>query len=190
MIDAPVTGGAERAVSGELTMLIGGSSMICKRLEPVFSAITTRQHHMGGPGAGYAAKLCQLHLNYLVAMGMGEALMLAARYGLDLEQLSVALKNSCAQSYVVDQHVPQLLNGDYDSSFTLGLALKDLRLIEGLADHVDVELELGQTVADRYEEACAKFGAEAPHLSVVRIMEERYRLYLRGDVALPHGRTI
>ena len=174
MIDAPVTGGAEGAQSGGLTLLIGGPADTVQKLDPIFAAFSARRYVMGPAGSGYAAKLCQLHLNYLLVMGIGEALTLAARHSLDLRTLHNALQHSCAQSYVFDRHALQLIEGDYDPSFSLGLARKDLRLICNLGDHAGVELDLVKVVHERYKEACDAYGEAAPHLSVVRILEERY----------------
>ncbi|WP_198158371.1 NAD(P)-dependent oxidoreductase [Enterovibrio coralii] len=76
MVDAPVTGGSEGAEAGTLTMLLGGKKCILDRYEDVLSAFTAKRVVMGPSGSGYVGKLCQLHLNYLVAQGIGEALML------------------------------------------------------------------------------------------------------------------
>ncbi len=180
LVDAPVTGGGEGARNGTLSILMGGREEICAAVLPLLGAFGKNIYYLGPPGAGYAAKLCQLHLNYLVVMGIGEALMLGARADLDLDTLYEMLRNSCAQSYVVDQYIPHLLAGDYDPSFSLGLAEKDLRLIESLAETMQVPLELGSVVARAYVDARERYGGSVPHLSVLRRIEERHRLYLRS----------
>lgn len=179
MVDAPVTGGVERASTGNLTVLVGGDDDIVSRLDFLFRDFASNVHHLGNFGAGYASKLCQLHLNYLVANGIGEALIMAARFPIDVQELYSALKQSCAQSYVLDQHVPQLLVGDYDESFNLGLAVKDLGLICDLGENTGVELLLGSMVYNRYKEARDKYGDTAPHLSVIRLLEEGHNQLIR-----------
>ncbi|WP_165789380.1 NAD(P)-dependent oxidoreductase [Billgrantia endophytica] len=179
MVDAPVTGGAERASSGDLTVLVGGDDDIVTRLNFLFRGFAKRVHHLGPFGAGYAAKLCQLHLNYLVATGVGEAFLMAARFTVDVKELYLALQKSCAQSYVLDHHVPQLLAGDYDESFNLGLAVKDLGLICDLGESTGVELSLGRLVYNRYKEARDKYGDTAPHLSIIRLLEDSHHQLIR-----------
>ena len=127
---------------------------------------------MGPSGAGYITKLAQLHLNYLVAQGIGEALMLGAKGGLDLAQLHDVFMNSCAQSYVVDAYIPRVLDGSYDPSFALGLARKDMRLVNDLGAHLGVDLELGQQVLSAYDDATDRYGFDAPHLSILKRIEE------------------
>ena len=78
LVDVPVTGGSEGAAAGQLTMLLGIDAAVLERFEDLLSAFTAKAIRMGPRGAGYVSKLIQLHLNYLVAQGIGEALMLGA----------------------------------------------------------------------------------------------------------------
>ena len=180
LVDAPVTGGTEGAAAGTLTMLLGLDKPLSKEQTDVLKAITKKQVVMGPPGAGYIAKLSQLHLNYLVAQGIGEALMLGAKGGLDLSVLSDVLSHSCAQSYVVDNYIPKVLDGSYDDSFALGLARKDMRLIKQLGEHLNVEMPLADNVVSSYEDAASIYGPDAPHLSIVRLIEDRTGKNLRS----------
>ena len=180
LIDAPVTGGTEGAAAGTLTMLLGLNKPLSKEQSDLLKAITKKCVVMGPSGAGYIAKLSQLHLNYLVAQGIGEALMMGAKGGLDLTILSDVLSHSCAQSYVVDNYVPKVLDGSYDDSFALGLAQKDMRLVKQLGDHLDIDMPLADNVVSSYEEAVLNYGPDAPHLSIVRLIEDRNCKNLRS----------
>ncbi|HCH24082.1 MAG TPA: dehydrogenase [Oceanospirillaceae bacterium] len=179
LIDGPVTGGAEGAAAGTLTMLMGVSEADHAKWAELLDSFTNKARRMGTSGAGYVTKLAQLHLNYLVAQGIGEALMLGAKANLELHSLHEVLQTSCAQSYVVDAYIPKLLDGSYDQSFALGLAAKDMRLINQLADHLHVQMPLGSKVYETYQQATAKYGFDAPHLSVVRLIEEDNDTLLR-----------
>ncbi len=179
LIDAPVTGGSEGAAEGRLTMLLGAEPDVLKPYQDLLASFTKKAVRMGPSGAGYVTKLSQLHLNYLVAQGIGEALMLGAKAGLDLHTLSDVLSNSCAQSYVVDNYIPKVLDGSYDESFALGLATKDMRLITELGSHLDVQLALADKVYATYQEAIKAYGPQVPHLNIVRLLEERTGQVLR-----------
>nr|WP_067290218.1 NAD(P)-dependent oxidoreductase [Marinobacterium profundum] len=183
LIDGPVTGGAEGAAAGTLTMLLGAEETQLEALRPVLESFTKRAVRMGPAGAGYATKLIQLHLNYLVAQGIGEALMLGTKANLDLDTLHGVLQNSCAQSYVVDRYIPMVLDGSYDPSFALGLATKDMRLITGLGEYLDVDLTLARKVYETYQVATAEFGEDAPHLSVVKLIENSGKTLLRSTAS-------
>lgn len=172
LIDAPVTGGSEGAAAGTLTMLLGLEKPLTENQSAFLHVITKKVVVMGPPGAGYIAKLSQLHLNYLVAQGIGEALMMGAKGGLDLEVLSDVLSHSCAQSYVVDNYIPKVLDGSYDESFTLGLARKDMSLVKQLGDHLNICMPLADKVVESYEKAVSEYGFKVPHLSIVKLIED------------------
>ena len=105
--------------------------------------------------------------------------MLGKKAGIDLNNLWEVLKTSCAQSYVVDAYIPKVLDGSYDASFALGLATKDMRLITELGTHLEIDLGLANKVYDIYVEAHEKYGFDAPHLSVLKLIEDKSDLKLR-----------
>ena len=179
LIDGPVTGGAEGAAAGTLTMLLGIEQSKLNELADLLSSFTNIAIRMGASGAGYVTKLTQLHLNYLVAQGIGEAMMMAAKANIDLTTLHQVLQHSCAQSYVADSYIPKVLDGSYDPSFSLGLAEKDMRLIIQQGQHLGVNLHLGKKVYQTYQQASAKYGADVPHLSVIKLIEEETGQELR-----------
>ncbi len=181
LIDAPVSGGAERAAAGTLTTFLGIEKDVLKKFESLLKVFASNIIRMGPSGSGYVTKLVQLHLNYLAAQGIGETLMMGAKANLDLETLRSVLMNSCSQSYVVENYIPKVLDGSYDNSFSLGLAEKDMRLIVELGQHLGISMPLGEKVLNTYKEATNLYGDEAPHLSVVRLIEERYNLKLRSN---------
>jgi len=181
LIDAPVSGGAERAAAGTLTTFLGIEKDVLKKFESLLKVFASNIIRMGPSGSGYVTKLVQLHLNYLAAQGIGETLMMGAKANLDLETLRSVLMNSCSQSYVVENYIPKVLDGSYDNSFSLGLAEKDMRLIVELGQHLGISMPLGEKVLNNYKEATNLYGDEAPHLSVVRLIEERYNLKLRSN---------
>ncbi len=180
LIDAPVTGGAEGAAAGTLTMLLGAEENPTQKFESILASFTSKALYMGPPCAGYVTKLGQLHLNYLVAQGIGEVLTLGAKANLDLNTLYKVLQHSCAQSYVVDHYIPKVLDGSYDPSFALGLATKDMRLISELGKHLKIDLTLADQVYETYKVAAEKYGAEVPHLSVIKLIEEASDTVLRS----------
>ena len=107
--------------------------------------------------------------------------MLGAKAELNLDTLHTVLQSSCAQSYVVDRYIPKILDGSYDPSFTLGLATKDMRLVTGLGEHLGVPLTLADQVYSTYQSATEEYGADEPHLKIVKRLEDHAGLPLRGQ---------
>ena len=171
-LDAPVSGGDEGARAASLSIYIGGDEAMFKQHSEVFAAIGKTISHLGQSGAGYAAKISQVVLCYLHAIALSEALMLGVKAGVNAAQMLAIIQNSTGRSYVADRYGPPILNGDYDPSFALGLALKDMRLAMELADTLGITLPMSQLVTDTYQAACDKYGKDANHLIAVKLLED------------------
>lgn len=148
LVDAPVSGGPRGAAAGELTMFIGGSPADLARAEAVLSALGSKRFHIGDTGAGYIAKLVN---NLLVASHLltaSEAFRIAEAAGVKTEQLLEAVNAGSGRSGVTLYNYPsRILNGAFDSGFTMQLMRKDVRLAQGLMRSVDLDLPVSGQVA-------------------------------------------
>ncbi len=182
VLDAPVSGGAEGAEAGTLTVMVGGERGVYERCLPVLRAIGVNIDLLGPHGAGYVAKIAQVMLCYLNSVCLTEALILGVKGGVEPAKMLDIIRNSTGRSYVADRYGPELLNGGYDDTFDLGLAAKDLRLALALADTVGADLRFTAEVSDLYALAEAEFGFDAPHLMAMRAIERNNDLVLhRSD---------
>ncbi|MEM7142551.1 MAG: NAD(P)-dependent oxidoreductase [Actinomycetota bacterium] len=183
LLDGPVTGGAEGAEAGTLSVLVGGDAAVHARALPVLETIGDRHDLLGPYGAGYVAKIASVSLCYLQSVCLTEALLLGTKGGVDPAMMLDIIQHSTGRSYVADRYGPEILNGGYDDSFDLGLALKDLRLATDLGDAVDATTPFMRHVLDLYRGAEATFGATAPHLIAMQSLERANDLLLHetGD---------
>jgi len=178
LLDAPVTGGAEGAEAGTLTVLVGGDATTYERCRPVLTCIGERIDLLGPHGAGYVAKIAQVSLCYLHSVCLTEALLLGVKGGVEPNKMLDIVRSSTGRSYVADLYGPEILNGGYDDTFALELAAKDLRLAMDLAADVGAELPFMGDVSAFYDRAVEDFGPEAPHLIAVQNIERRNDLIL------------
>ena len=134
-LDAPVSGGPAGAAAGTLTMMLGGEAAALERARPALSLLASRIIHVGGAGAGQAAKLVN---NLLVATHLaaaGEAMRLGAAAGVGPEALLAVVNAASGRSAATEVNWPRwVLNGAFDSGFTAGLMRKDVRLAMALAE--------------------------------------------------------
>ena len=179
-LDAPVSGGDEGARAGSLSIYVGGDKAVFERHRFVFDVIGGDIKHLGQSGAGYAAKISQVILCYLHSIALSEAMMLGVKAGVNAAEMLNIIQNSTGRSYVADRYGPPILNGDYDPSFALGLALKDMRLAMELADTLDITLPMSALVTETYAKACEKYGADANHLIAVKLLEDASGTLLRA----------
>lgn len=179
-LDTPVSGGDEGARAGSLTILVGGEQAVFDECLPVLNSIGENITLLGPNGAGYAAKISQVILCYLHSVALSEALMLGVKAGVDATAMLEIIQNSTGRSYVADRYGPPILNGDYDPSFALGLAHKDMRLAKELADTLGIELPMCNLVEDIYQRACDTYGGGQNHLMAVKLLEDASQTPLRG----------
>lgn len=149
MIDAPVSGGPKGAVTGQLTMVIGGAEVDLVRAMPILEAMSAKRVHIGDVGAGNVAKIannlmCAAHL--LVA---GEVARLANKAGVSTDKLLEGINAGSGRSGVTQVNYPAwIMNGAFDSGFTMKLMRKDVNLGAELMEQHGLTLPLMQAVAD------------------------------------------
>jgi len=179
-LDCPVSGGDEGARAGNLFVMAGGESQVFERCLPILKIIGDRIDHLGSTGAGYAAKIAQVVLCYLHSLALSEALMLGIKGGVAPPKMLSIIQNSTGRSYVADRYGPSILDGDYDPSFTVGLAHKDMKLARDMADELGISLPMCDLTTETYLNAIDAYGYDANHLKAVRLLEEKNETYLRG----------
>jgi 3-hydroxyisobutyrate dehydrogenase len=100
LLDAPVSGGAERALAGELTVMVGGEPEVVERARPVLDAVGSDVRHVGPSGAGSAVKLANQLMMLAALAGAYEALDFAGAYGVDERAVLDAVTTSTGDSWV------------------------------------------------------------------------------------------
>lgn len=100
LLDAPVSGGADRALRGDLTVMVGGEADTLERARPLLDAVGSQVLHVGPAGAGAATKLANQLMAFAALAGVHEALDLAAAYGVDERTLLHAVRTSTGDSWV------------------------------------------------------------------------------------------
>lgn len=180
-LDAPVSGMAKGASTGTLQIFVGGDADVLARVRPLFDVMGDPQRvlHVGGIGAGYTVKLMinQLWFSHLVATA--EVLTIGMKAGVDLSTLHTSLLASPAASSFLANDLPSVFDGDYDESFAMKLACKDLGLSIDLSRDVGVPAPISAHVEQIYRTALARYGPDAGEMTPVRLAEDTAGLQLR-----------
>lgn len=116
-LDAPVSGGAARARSGELTVMVGATAADLERARPVLEAQASEVVPVGEPGAGSAVKLANQLMLFAALAGAYEALDLARAYGVPEERVLTAVGTGTGSSWVSENWgFYDRLSADYDAA--------------------------------------------------------------------------
>jgi len=166
LLDAPLSGGPERAAEGSLALMVGGDDDVVARARPVLDVLG-HAVHVGPIGHGEIAKLANNLMGAVILAGIAEGLALADRAGADVRTVAEAIEGASGGSWLLRSWIPDtVLAGDYRARFSVDLMLKDLSLIRRLAGEVGVAVPTLETAAARFEQAAAE-GAGQQDIAVV-----------------------
>ncbi len=113
-LDAPISGGAQRAAEGALTILASGSPAAFAKARAALDAMAAKLYELGDePGQGAAFKMINQLLAGVHIAGACEAITFAARQGLDLRKVYEVITASAGNSWMFENRVPHVLDGDY-----------------------------------------------------------------------------
>lgn len=127
-LDAPVTGGDKGAREGTLTVMVGGDASAQAAVAPCWSVTAGKVVACGGPGMGQRTKLTNQIAIASGMIGMCEAIVFAARAGLDLETTLAAISSGAAGSWALTNLGPRILQRDFGPGFMIAHIVKDMRL--------------------------------------------------------------
>jgi len=182
VLDAPVSGMASGAGAGTLQIFVGGPAAAYRRVRPLLEAMgdTGRILHVGPHGAGYTVKLMINLLWFAHLAATAEVLTVGTAAGVDLATLRQCLLASPAASNFLEHDVLSVLHrGDYDDSFALALACKDLGLAVDLARDTGVPVEVSAVVEQIYRRARAQYGDAGGEMLPIRLLEDLTGTQLR-----------
>ena len=133
LVDAPVSGGADGAKAGTLSIMLGGVEEHCHRAAQMLAPCGTAVR-LGELGAGQAAKACNQLVVSATIFALGEASVLAERSGLDLAAMWELLGGGYASSRLLDSRRDRLVSGDDSPSGVIKYLRKDLDCARELAE--------------------------------------------------------
>jgi len=127
-IDAPVSGGPSRALTGQLTMMVGGDDAAVESVKSLLADIAAEVEHVGPAGSGSIAKLLNNYVALWGMVGVSQAFLAASKMDVDPDRLYQVMAKSSGRSYSLDRNYPKIRDGQFKPNFSLALAHKDLTL--------------------------------------------------------------
>jgi 3-hydroxyisobutyrate dehydrogenase len=174
LIDAPVSGGVRRAISGTLTVMAGGEASDIARARPALEAMAEKVFTVGALGAGHAMKALN---NYVSAAGFAaacEALLIGRAFGLDEATIVDVLNASTGRNNSTEVKVkPCVLSGTFDAGFAMALMAKDIRTAADLAAGLGRDMPGLALAAGLWQRASAALGKGADHTEIYRFLAAR-----------------
>lgn len=132
-VDSPLSGGAPKALIGELTLMAGGATEDVTRARRVLRYVAANYTHMGPAGAGQTTKLINQVLCGLGFLAVAEATQLALDAGVDALKIPRALAGGRADSTLLQEYLPRFATRDYRRTGRIDNMVKDLNAVNDLA---------------------------------------------------------
>ena len=163
VVDAPVSGGVPRAVTGELSIMVGGAPGDVARAQPVLLVLgePARQFTTGGLGSGHAMKALNNVVAAATSCATAEALVIGKRFGLDPKTMVDIINVSTGRSFVSGVFSSEVLTGRYGTGFKLGLLAKDVRIAASVAAATGTDAPVVALTDERWAKALSQLGPEA-----------------------------
>jgi 2-hydroxy-3-oxopropionate reductase len=184
MIDAPVSGGEAGAISATLSIMIGGKANAVERAMPIFQVLGKNIVHIGDPGAGQVTKAAnQMVVGTTIAI-VSEALVLAAKAGVDPAKVRQALLGGFAQSKILEAHGQKMLERNFKPGFRIRLHEKDMKIALATGSEYGVPLMVTSQVAQMMTAMKAMGNGDLDHSGLVRFVEELAKTELsKGQIS-------
>ena len=173
-LDAPISGGTERATDGSLTIMIGGPTEAYAKAQPAFDVMGAVVRHVGPTGSGTAAKLVNQLLVGVHMVAAAEAMLLGAKSGADPALVFELVNSGWGQSFLLGRNAPAMLDRDFEGTRTqLRVFLKDLGLIQEMARDLDTPIAAGDLAYRLLAEAVEQGLGDLDSAAIVLPMEQQ-----------------
>ncbi|WP_425355225.1 L-threonate dehydrogenase [Ramlibacter agri] len=169
-LDAPISGGAARAASGEITVMAAGAAAAFDRAGPILDAMAAKVYRLGDQaGAGSKVKVINQLLAGVHIAAAAEAMALGLREGVDAAALYEVITHSAGNSWMFENRMPHVLAADYTPLSAVDIFVKDLGLVLDLARASKFPLPLSSTAHQMFMQASSAGHGKEDDSAVIKI---------------------
>ena len=171
-IDAPVSGGVARAITGELTIMVGGNDVTVSKVDKILNVMGSVKR--AGPlGAGHTMKSLN---NYVSAAGLiasFEALNTAKKYGIEARDFIEIINGATGKNNTTEVKLEKFIVSEkYNAGFTLDLMIKDVSIADQLIKKMSLDNPLSKQVLEYLEKSHKILGKNSDHTEVFKVLKD------------------
>ena len=169
-LDAPISGGAAKAASGQMTMMTAGSAAAYAKAGGALDAMAAKVYRLGDrAGNGSKVKIVNQLLAGVHIAAAAEAMALGLREGLDADALYEVITHSAGNSWMFENRMAHVLAGDYTPLSAVDIFVKDLGLVLDTARASKFPLPLSATAHQMFMQASSAGFAKEDDSAVIKI---------------------
>lgn len=171
MLDAPVSGGEVGAISGGLTIMVGGDAEAFGKVQPVLACMGKSVTLIGGSGAGQVTKACNQILTGVGVMAVAEALNFARKSGVDAGRVREALLGGFAYSRILENHGQRMLDRNFKPGFKAWMHQKDMNIVLQEAHRLGLMLPTSAASAQLFNAMVGSGLGEEDSVAALKLLE-------------------
>ena len=169
-IDAPISGGAAKAASAQMTMMTAGRPAAYAKAEFALNAMAAKVYKLGDcAGSGSKVKIINQLLAGVHIAAAAEAMALGLREGVDPAALYEVITHSAGNSWMFENRMAHVLAADYTPLSAVDIFVKDLGLVLDMARASKFPLPLSSTAHQMFMQASTAGFAKEDDRAVIKI---------------------
>ena len=180
-VDAPVSGGEPGAIAGSLAIMCGGDKKDFDAMMPYFEILGNSALLIGGPGSGSVTKLANQVIVNLNIAAVSEALVLAAKAGVDPMKVYKAIRGGLAGSAVLDAKAPMMCERNFAPGGKISINHKDIKNVLSTAHSIDVPMPLTAQLFEIQQALKVGGHMDDDHAGYVQYFEQLAGVEVRSD---------
>jgi L-threonate 2-dehydrogenase len=172
LLDAPISGGRARAEAGTLVVMAAGPAEAFAAAESELEAVAERVYRLGEtPGAASTVKMVNQLLAGVHIVAAAEAIAFGTRAGADPRMLFEIISQSAGNSWMFQNRVPHMLEGDYTPWSAVEIFVKDLGIVLDAGRQLRFPLPLAATTHQQFLAAAAAGHGREDDAAVIKVYE-------------------
>ena len=178
MLDAPVSGGQEKAQSGTLAIMVGGKEEVFKKSKSILE-VMGKPTLVGDIGAGQTTKLVNQVIVAINIAAVAEGLLLGKKAGVDPQRIFEAIRGGLAGSQCLTDKAPRMFQGNYEPGFRIKLHVKDLTNALETSRELHNAMPLSAQVMEMMQTLMADGHSEIDHGGLALFYEKMNEISLK-----------
>ena len=169
-VDAPISGGALKAASGEMTMMTSANLAAYQKANDVLEAMSGTVYRLGDrAGMGSKVKVINQLLAGVHIAAAAEAMALGLREGVDANALYEVINHSAGNSWMFENRMAHVLAANYEPLSAVDIFVKDLGIVLDMARASKFPLPLSSTAHQMFMQASTAGFAKEDDSAVIKI---------------------
>jgi len=171
-LDIPVMGGPNVAITGDLVMMVSGNKESFGNCKEVFDTIANKVFFLGESGVANSIKFAMNLQITMLALALSEGIMLVKNSNVDPKIFLEILNSTYFKTGMSEKKAYKMIEGKYDTTFTLSNLKKDITTMTNAAKSLGVELPMISKAEEVYENAIKEGFGDIDYTGIIEYLKK------------------